>query len=109
MEFPISRERLRNYKVNEAVSVETKLRVIKEIQKICKDVETKVLTTNERNYVYRIAEAVKYGETRPPNSPVSWVHPVGFLKELLVVIKHTFPDSNIVLDPLETYIIIDWS
>ena len=109
MEFPISRERLQNYRANEAVSTETKQRVSKEIQKICNDIEKKVLTTDERKYIYRIAEVVKYGELMPMNSQVSLFHPMGFLKELLVAIKQAFPDSNIVLDPLETYIVIDWS
>ena len=109
MEFPISRERLQNYRVNEAVSVETKQRVLKEIQQICKDVERTVLATDDSKYVYRISHEVKGGYLRPGNSPISRVQPVGILKELLVAIKNTFPDSNVIVDPLETYIVIDWS
>ena len=109
MEFPISRERLQNYRANEAVSVETKQRVLNVIQNICKDVERTVLTTNDTKYVYRISHEVKGGFLRPGNSPVSLVHGVGIIKELLVAIKQAFPDCNIILDPLETYIVIDWS
>jgi len=109
MEFPISRSRLQNYKVNEAVSAETKHRVMSELKNICKAVETKVLSTNEPKYIYRISEQVKYGEMRPRNSPVSRVDIPGILKELLSAIKNTFPDSTITVDPLESYIVIDWS
>jgi len=109
MEVPISRERLQNYRLKEAALAETKKRVLKEIQKICNHIERTILTTDERKYVYRITEVVKYGELMSQNSQVKLVNHVGFLKELLVGIKQAFPDSNIVLDPLETYIIIDWS
>lgn len=109
MEFPISRDRLQNYRVNEAVLVETKQRVLNEIQNICKDVERVVLTTSDTKYVYRILQEVKSGFTRPSNSSVSSIQAVGILKELVLEIKKVFPDSNIILDPLETYILIDWS
>jgi hypothetical protein len=109
MEFPISRERLQNYKVNEAVLVETKQRVLKEIQEICKDVERIVLTTNDRKYVYRITPDIKYPNLRMTIGTVTFPQPVSCVNELLVCIKNTFPDSNVIVDPLETYIIIDWS
>ena len=109
MEFPITRERLQNYRANEAVLVETKQRVLKEIQQICKDVEKTVLTTNDRKYVYRIPRHVKHGVTRPRYDGVIMVHGASILNELVVAIQNTFPDSTVVVDPLETYILIDWS
>ena len=109
MEFPITRERLKNYRANEAVSVETKQRVLKEVQEICRDVERTVLTTDDSKYVYRISHEVKGGYLRPGNSPISRVQSVGILNEVLAAIKNTFPDSMVVVDPLETYILIDWS
>ena len=109
MEFPISRKSLQTYRANDAQAVETKQAVLKEIQKICKDVERKVLATDERRYIYYIPQIVKYGEFRPTNSPVSLVHPIACLKPLLEAIKNTFPDCTITMDPLETYILIDWS
>jgi len=108
MEFPISRKRLQNYRVNEAVSVETKQRVLKEIQQICKDVERTVISTNDTKYVYRITHDVKGGFLRM-TTDVRLANAGGIIKELLVAIKQAFPDCNIILDPLETYIVIDWS
>ena len=108
MEFPITRERLKNYRANEAISVETKQRVLKEIQEICKQVEKTVISTNERKYIYRISSLVRYGPLRQ-TTDVRLGNPDDILKELLVAIKNTFPDSMVVVDPLESYILIDWS
>ena len=109
MKFPISRSRLQNYKANEAVSAEVQMRVSKEIKNICTTVERIVLTSDERKYVYRIAENIKYPPIYPGNSIVSRVQSVACVKELIESIRYVFPDSNITMDPLETYIIIDWS
>ena len=109
MEFPISRERLLNYRVNEAALVETKQRVLKEIQQICKDVEKTVLTTNDHKYIYRIPGHVRYPNLRPMHDQVSRVNGLTIMKELVVAIQNTFPDSTVVVDPMETYILIDWS
>jgi hypothetical protein len=104
MEFPITRQRLQNYKLHEALSVENKQRVLREIQMICKDVERTVLTTNERKFVYRISGDIKNSNNLRLNQAVNT------LKELLVAeVRKTFPDCTIIVDPLETYIIIDWS
>jgi hypothetical protein len=108
MEFPISRQRLQNYRVNEAVLVESKQRVLKEIQQICKDVEKTVLTTNDTKYVYRIPNDVKGGFLRQ-TTEVRLAQAGGIIKELLLAIQNTFPDSTVVVDPLETYVLIDWS
>ena len=92
MEFPITRARLLNYRTNEAVLVETKQRVLKEVQQICKDIERTVLTTNDTKYIYRIPG-----------------HVVAILKEVVKEVEDKFPDSTVVVDPLKTYILIDWS
>lgn len=109
MEFPISRQRLRNYRANEAIAAETRQRVSAEIKIICKGVEKVVLTSDEHKYIYTIPRAVKFGEIRPQNSPVSLVNKVGILSELLTAIVTHFPDSSVQMDPLDTYILIDWS
>jgi hypothetical protein len=109
MEFPISRQHLQNYRANEAIAAETKQRVSAEIQIICKGIEKIVLTSDERKYIYPIPRAVKFGELRPQNSSVSLVQQTGILRELLTAIVTHFPDSSVQMDPLDTYILIDWS
>jgi hypothetical protein len=108
MEFPITRDRLQNYRANEAEAVETKQRVAKELKSICAAVEKLVLSSNERKYVYIINDDVKHGSLRPSNSPISLVTQKGIVKELIEAIKYIFPDSHVIIDPLETYILIDW-
>jgi hypothetical protein len=102
MEFPITRQRLKHYKKREAVAAEVRQRVAEEIKKICNAVENKVLTTNDERYIYEIGRYVKYGFNQPSTAAVC-------LKELLTAIVTMFPDSSVVVDPLETYILIDWS
>jgi len=125
MEFPISRERLQNYKAKEAEAVERKKRISVEIKTICRDVEIKVLSTNEHRYVYRLNDNTRNAPLQPMNSQMYLLNngllqpmspqmyfsnqKVLFVKELLEAIKNTFPDCTITIDPLETYIIIDWS
>ena len=105
MEFPITRERLQNYRANEAVANHTKQRVLKELNMICKSVEARVLN-NERKYVYEIRSEIKH-----PLLPCNGGFQLNahILKELLEAIKTSFPDCSILIDPLETYILIDWS
>ena len=103
MEFPITRERLQTYRANEAAANYTKQRVLKELNNICKNVELKAIG-NERKYIYEIRNNIKCqynSNSSPPDVPI--------LKELLEAIKISFPDCSILIDPLETYIIIDWS
>jgi hypothetical protein len=110
MDFPISRLRLQNYRTNEAAFVQMNQSLQKEFKTICSKVETTVLTTDKQKYVYSIPSIVKVGGDCPcANSPVTLVHTPPFLKELIVAIKHAFPDSAVMVDPLETYILIDWS
>ena len=111
MEFPISRERLQNYMPKEADYAQIKGMIYKTMAQICKDVEKTVLTTNARKYVYKGAYTFKSFQTQnifhagTGNSGRVY----NCLNELLEAIKTTFPDCTITIDPLETYIIIDWS
>ena len=90
MEFPITRQRLRNYRAGEAESARTKQWVITELGKICRDIEFKVLNTDERKHVYYNTGGK-------------------MIKDLLDAVKSNFLDCNIGTDPKETYILIDWS
>jgi hypothetical protein len=109
MDFSDSRKRQRTYRDEETESVESKQRVLNEIDKVCAAVNVKILTTNERQCIYKVADYVKGGSLRPINSSVNLVHRDGFLNELLEEIAITFKDCLITLDPTETYITIDWS
>jgi hypothetical protein len=103
MEFPITKDRLKNYRANEAVEAETKLRLAAEIRNICEGVELTVLSTTVDRYVYHI----NYSSVHGPPCQLS-IDRVSFLERLLEELKKLFPDSKIMPDPLTRYIIIDW-
>jgi hypothetical protein len=105
MDFSNNRKRPRIFGLEEAERADTKKTLLKEIQKICKCVEIKVTTTSEQNYIYEITDVVKSGVMRSESIDQS----VRFLTVLLEEIKRTFNGCNIIIDPLETYIMIDWS
>ena len=141
MEFPITCKRLQNYREDEATEVNAKQRLAKIIEKICKDIENILLTTDERKYVYRIEGSVygKLPSSPKRNSEVKFENEIFFnskkefvreeteilkkhkvellhrlqersiLPDIVDTLKTLFPDSNVVVDPLITYIIIDWS
>lgn len=109
MDFSDSRKRQRNYRDEEPFSVESKQLVLKEIEKVCDAVNVMVLTTSERQCIYKIADYVKGGSLRPINSSVNLVHRSSFLNELLEEIKATFNGCVVTLDPTESHITIDWS
>lgn len=109
MDFSDSRKRQRNYRGEETESVESKQRVINEIDKVCAAVNVKIFTTNERQCTYKVADYVKGSSLTPINSSVNLFHRDGFLNELLEELAVTFKDCLITLDPSETYITIDWS
>lgn len=106
MEFPISRLSLQTYKEHGAIAAAIKEKVSQEIQKICKDVEKTVLTTDKSNYMYHISKQNLY----VPSATLDDV-----VKKLLTAIVTMFPDCSIIMDPLniynylDPYITIDWS
>jgi len=89
--------------------MEKKQRVSEKIKFICKNVERLAISTNETKYVYKLSDEDKYGILRSQNTPASPVKTGAIIKELLEAVVKLFPDSKVVVDPLETYILIDWS
>lgn len=109
MDFPITRERLQNYTKNEAVLVERKQRLEKVIQTICKEVEQCVLRNNDTKYIYRITNDIQ-GSLRATNGYGNRMpQPTSILEDVLDKLKELFLNCIIQVDPLKTYIIIDWS
>ena len=97
MEFPISRTNLQRYRECKAVAADIKERVSEEVKVICKNVETTILNTYDNYYIYRVPSHVKYG-----SSGLSFTQQAN-------IITNLFIDCKIIIDPLESYILIDWS
>ena len=104
MEFPISRTNLQRYRECKAVAADIKERVSEEIKVICKNVEATILNTYDNYYIYRVPSHVKYG-----SSGLSFTQQANIIKELMNSITNLFIDCKIIIDPLESYILIDWS
>ena len=106
MEFPISKARLQSFNATAALS---KKRVNDALKEVCDKVEETVVTGLERKYVYYIAEQIKYGSVAPQNAP-GWngVPGVPILDDLMTALRQTFPDCEITMDPLKTYVVISW-
>lgn len=95
--------------MHEAFPAEVKTRVENRTNEICKDIERVVLQTNDLRYRYNIKDLDKYGMLRSTMGPLPLLPTGGILKELISSLQTKFPDSKVLLDPLETYILIDWS
>ena len=109
MEFPMTKQRLQNYRRDEAVAVETKQRVATTVKKICKEIE-RVVLNDERMYIYNIYDSDKYGSKGLTlGSPLMPIHLMPILQDIIDALRINLPDSKITVDPLETYILIDWS
>lgn len=97
MEFPISRERLQSYKNSQLIDDSAA-----ELSKICKAIEQTVLYSNTSTYVYRIPLLIKNSIIRSDEANVK------LLNVFIEGLKGMFIDCSVVIDPLETYIVISW-
>ena len=109
MEFPITRERLQKYRKDEFLRVETEQRVKEVAQIICKGVENAVLNTNDTKYVFNIRIPVIQGILRHSGSLHTHRQQENILTSIMEKLNELFPDCTIQVDPLQTYILIDWS
>ena len=126
MEFPISKERLQNFRSSEAAKIAQKHRVDSIVKTICSEIENTVLKTGAFQYVYKLGEGyvapgsiyvslLNMGGNSWHNTKtgqfelLSLVPTLPIKEEILEKLRILLPDSKIVLDPLETYILIDWS
>ena len=129
MEYPITKERLKNFRANEAATILARLRVEAVVNDICAEVERTALTTGLSRVIYEMSKIhtiliksksvyaslcnIGGGYWKDPNTGFAGtLPPVTFLPILSTVLKDLvalFPDSKISVDPLETYILIDWS
>ena len=104
MQFPITRQRLQNYRNDEAAEAYAKERINKAVSEICHQVESIAKTGRHQKFTYTLRNnltaeymSVDFGNIRP------------VLDDVLSKLRELFPDSTIQVDPLKTYILVDWS
>jgi hypothetical protein len=112
MQFPITRRRLQAYKNDEYLINETRQRIDKIVKYICDNIEKTVITSGQRKYIYQMSHVrelreliqgkARFSDSNLPTQP-------DILEQVLDALKEKFIDCDIVVDPLETYILIDWS
>jgi hypothetical protein len=112
MEFPITRERLRNYMNGEAQEREIAKRVNETVGIICKEIEQTVIFKNEKKCVFELRGKRAYGLIFSPlqlgNNGIG-LPSDGLLPQVIDALKEKCIGCDIVVDPLKTYILIDWS
>lgn len=109
MEFPNSKDRLDNYCIHELSKYDTLERITDITGDICRNVEKVVTTTNNKHYNYRINKDNLYGSFVTFKNTVSLAKKDYVLNKLIHEIRMLFPESRVILDPTNTYILIDWS
>lgn len=107
MQFPITRERLQNYAKDEAMNVAVALKVDEITKRICHGVEVIATNNREKSYTHPIRDVSVTVSTRGIWGRADVSRPI--LNEVLEKLHELFPDCTIQVDPLKTYILIDWS
>ena len=106
MEFPITRERLQNYLNGEAQLNAIKNLTSKTLKQFREDVEHHVMM-GEKRFVY------KFTHINVPlpfiGAPRVYITPQDIRNYIVSEIERMLPDCTLTVDPLETYMIIDWS
>ena len=117
MKFPISRETLQAFdyakEQEELKEEEVQKAFINTIDIICKEVRRSIYTnSNEKKYIWRNLHLIRnlHTEVRfPIGSYIKRTTMDEYLPRFIDMLKETFIGCDIIIDPLKTYIIIDWS
>jgi len=106
MEFPMKKEDLINYRNNSIIKEKTDDQVNKLINRICSGIENVIKTTDKHYYIYYADRELVFGiqrsSTHLPSQQL-------VINKVLEELKMKFPDSTILLDPLQKIIKVDWS
>ena len=111
MKFPITRESLQAFdsakEQEELKEEELQKHFMLILDSICKDLKrTMSSNSKEKKYVWRNIQAIhNMYNTGIPMHNTGLPHLHRFIEKL----KETFIGCDIIMDPLKTYLIIDWS
>lgn len=119
----MTKERLHKYREDEAATILARARVKEVVKGICNQIERLALRTYERKFVFEMKreQPVSYDSTNDCGNRLVIDPKTGQYKSLCEIprlpiletiledLRTLFPDSKITMDPLETYILIDWS
>lgn len=111
MKFPISRESLQAFdyakEQQEIKEEEIEKRLSLILQELCKQFQQGMSSiSKEKKFVWRNIHHIKQ---MSPGSSIGHMEKAPYLPRFIEKLKETFVGCDIIVDPLKTYIIIDWS
>jgi hypothetical protein len=111
MKFPITRDRLQAFDSkedeDERKEEEIQKRLALILEGLCKEFE-RCMSSNirEKKFIWRNIGQIKQ---MSPGSSIGDMEKALYLPRFVEKLKETFVGCDIIIDPLKTYIIIDWS
>jgi len=111
MKFPITRERLQAFDSkedeDERKEEEIQKRLALILEGLCKEFERSMSSNiREKKFIWRQIHQIKQ---MSPYSSFGDMEKAPYLPRFVEKLKETFVGCDIIIDPLKTYIIIDWS
>lgn len=110
MKFPITRKCLQEFDYNKeqeeikAEEIQKQLALL--IEQICRDFKQNMLSNSvEKKFVWRHLGNIPHHFTQSSRINTK----TDYLQEFIEKLKEIFIDCDIIIDPLKTYLIIDWS
>ena len=105
MKFPVTRESLQAFdyarECQEEREEQDQKRLMETLERLCKDFKQRMpQNSKEKKYVWKQLDSVGYLMSRTKAESLSQ-----FIEKL----KEIFIGCDIIVDPLKTYLIIDWS
>jgi hypothetical protein len=109
MKFPITRESLQGYDLakiqEERKEEEVQKRLGLILESVCKEFDASMNSNiREKKFVWRNIHQIRQFYTPGFNTQLD-----EFLPRFVEKLKETFVGCDIIIDPLKTYLIIDWS
>jgi hypothetical protein len=109
MKFPITRESLQAFdyakEQEELRKEECQIRFTEIIRSLCHQFKQSMPSNSKENkFVWRQLDAIRQFHIRGFTSKLD-----EYLPQFIDKLKETFVGCDIIIDPLKTYIIIDWS
>jgi hypothetical protein len=113
MEFPITKERLKNFRQNELHAILKKKYVDACVKDICDEVYNVIANTDNKKCIVQMSllsgRYSKFAHYHGQHGNLVQLNRNNWLPDILTALQERFIDSKVVVDPLNTYILIDWS
>ena len=120
MKFPITRESLQAFDYAKAQQelreeeIQKQFKIV--LESFCKEFkQTMPQNSKEKKFVWRTIHMIRHIHVPNPINPTAMAHQGShskmddYLPQFIEKLKELFIGCDIIIDPLKTYLIIDWS